>query len=266
MERLNGPGAPIDILQRHVEVLESVSGSRLIGGNTVVLLIDGPATYSVMFDAIRNSKDHINIETFTFEDDEAGRKFSDLLLQKQSEGVRVNLIYDSAGSFRTPASFFRRLRDGGINVVEYNPLNPLAIHGKWELVHRDHRKIMVVDGKVAITGGVNISRNYYTDAEPADASGKEGTRLPWRDTDVKIEGPAVAEFQKIFIETWKSQNGPALSDDNYFPDLQDMGKSLGSSNRQHPGTDEPNDFCPLHLRAYVCGEIGPYDKCLFRTR
>ena len=226
MERLNGPGAPIDILQRHVEVLESVSGSRLIGGNTVVLLIDGPATYSVMFDAIRNSKDHINIETFTFGDDEAGCKFSDLLLRKQSEGVRVNLIYDSAGSFRTPASFFRRLRDGGINVVEYNPLNPLAIHGKWELVHRDHRKIMVVDGKVAITGGVNISRNYYTDAEPADASGKEGTRLPWRDTDVKIEGPAVAEFQKIFIETWKSQNGPALSDDNYFPDLQDMGKSL----------------------------------------
>jgi cardiolipin synthase len=159
MERLKGPGAPIDILQRHIEVVESISGSRLISGNKVTLLIDGPAVYSAMFDAIRNAEDHINIETFTFENDEAGRKFSDLLLQKQSEGVRVNVIYDSAGSFRTPTSFFQRLRDGGINVVEYNPLTSLAILGKWQLVHRDHRKIMVVDGKVAITGGVNISRN-----------------------------------------------------------------------------------------------------------
>jgi cardiolipin synthase len=226
MERLKGPGAPIDILQRHIEVVESISGSRLISGNKVTLLIDGPAVYSAMFDAIRNAEDHINIETFTFEDDEAGRKFSDLLLQKQSEGVRVNVIYDSAGSFRTPTSFFQRLRDGGINVVEYNPLTSLAILGKWQLVHRDHRKIMVVDGKVAITGGVNISRNYFTHVASVDASEKEGTRVPWCDTDVKIEGPAVAEFQKVFIGTWKSQKGPALSDNNYFPELQDMGTSL----------------------------------------
>lgn len=108
MERLKGPGAPIDILQRHIEVVESISG------NKVTLLIDGPAVYSAMFDAIRNAEDHINIETFTFEDDEAGCKFSDLLLQKQSEGIRVNVIYDSAGSFRTPACFFRRLRDGAL--------------------------------------------------------------------------------------------------------------------------------------------------------
>jgi cardiolipin synthase len=85
---------------------------------------------------------------------------------------------------------------------------------------------MVVDRKVAITGGVNISRNYYTHVAPVDASEKEGMRLPWRDTDVKIEGPAVAEFQKVFIGTWESQKGPALSDNNYFPEPQDMGTSL----------------------------------------
>ena len=86
MERLNGPGAPIDILQRHIEVVESISGSRLISGNKVALLIDGPATYSAMFDAIRNAKDHINIETFTFEDDEAGRKFAICFCKNRLKG------------------------------------------------------------------------------------------------------------------------------------------------------------------------------------
>ncbi len=125
MERLKGSVAPTDMVERYSAVIESVSGSPLTSGNKVTLLIDGPATYAAMFQAMEDATDHINLETFIIEDDETGRRFSELLLKKQAEGVQVNLIYDSRGSFSTPAPFFQRLRDAGIQVVVFNPVNPL---------------------------------------------------------------------------------------------------------------------------------------------
>ncbi len=237
MERLKRSVDPTDILERHTAVVESVTESPLTKGNKVTLLVDGPATYAAMFKAIQNARDHINLETFIIEDDEVGRRFTDLLLQKQAEGIQVNLIYDSVGSFSTPAAFFQRLRDGGIQVVEFNPVNPFKAHGHWLLAHPDHRKILIIDGKVAIAGGINISSVYSS-----RLSGRrevEGAPLPWRDTDVQIEGPAVAEFQKLFLDTWQKQNGPKLSERNYFPDLKEEGNAMvrvvgstpGQSNR-----------------------------------
>src|SRR5512139_2263055 len=123
MERLKKQVGSVDILERHIALIESVSGSPLVAGNKVTLLIDGPATYDAMFKAIQNANDHINLETFMFEDDEVGRRFADLLLQKESEGVQVNLIYDSLGCLGTPAAFFQRLREGGIKTLEFNPIN-----------------------------------------------------------------------------------------------------------------------------------------------
>jgi len=237
MERLKRSVDPTDILQRHSAVIESVSGSPLTKGNKVILLVDGQVTYAAMFKAIENARDHINFETFIIEDDETGRRFVDLLLKKQAEGVQVNLIYDSVGSFSTPASFFQRLRGAGIQVVEFNPINPLKAHGKWLLAHPDHRKILIVDGKVIITGGINISQVYSS--TPFRRERDEKTPMPWRDTDVQIEGPAVAEFQKLFLDTWLKQTGPTLSERNYFPDLKEEGNALvrvvgstpGQSNR-----------------------------------
>jgi len=112
MERLKRSVAPTDILGRHTAVVESVTESPLTKGNKVTLLADGQVTYAAMFKALRNAKDHINLESYIIEDDETGRKFADLLLQKQAEGVQVKLIYDSVGSMNTPAAFFLRLRDG----------------------------------------------------------------------------------------------------------------------------------------------------------
>ena len=224
MERLKLSVDPTDILERHNAVVESVTESPLTKGNKVTLIANGQAAYAAMFKAIQNAKDHINLETFIIEDDEVGRKFADLLLQKQSEGVQVNLIYDSIGSYSTPTAFFQRLRDGGIQVVEFNPVNPFKAHGHWLLAHPDHRKILVVDGKVAITGGINISSVYSS-----RLSGRgevEGAPLPWRDTDVQIEGPAVAEFQKLFFETWQKQKGPELSERSYFPKQEEVGSAL----------------------------------------
>jgi len=122
IDRIKRSADPTDLLERETAVMESVSGSPLIKGNKVSLLIDGPATYAAMFKAVENAKDHINIETFIFEGDEIGSKFANLLLQKQSEGVQVNIIYDGIGSLGTPQSFFDRLKQGGIQVLEFNPV------------------------------------------------------------------------------------------------------------------------------------------------
>ena len=226
MERLQRSVDQTDMLQRYTAVIESVSESPLTKGNKVTLLVDGPATYAAMFKAVENARDHINLETYIMEDieDETGRKFADLLLQKQAEGVQVNLIYDSVGSYTTPAAFFQRLRDGGIQVVEFNPINPLKARGKWRLAKSDHRKILIVDGKVAITGGVNISQ-VYSSSLSGRGEGEEA-QMPWRDTDVQIEGPAVAEFQKLFLDTWQRQKGAILSERNYFPALKEEGNAL----------------------------------------
>ena len=235
MERLQRSVDPTDMLQRYSAVIESVSESPLTKGNKVTLLVDGAATYAAMFKAVENARDHINIETYTMEDieDETGRKFADLLLQKQAEGLQVNLIYDSLGSLTTPAAFFQRLREGGVHVVEFNPQNPLKARGKWRLAKSDHRKILIVDGKVAITGGVNISRVYSS--RPSGAGDEKETPLPWRDTDVQIEGPAVAEFQKLFLDTWQKQKGATLSERNYFPDLKEEGNALVGALGSTPG-------------------------------
>jgi len=224
MERLKRSVAPTDILDRHTAVVESVTESPLTKGNKVILLPDGKATYAAMFKVLQNAKDHINLESYIIEDDETGRKFADLLLKKQAKGVQVNIIYDCMGSLNTPVSFFQKLRDGGIRVVGFNPLNPMESGKKWGLTHRDHRKILIIDGKTAIIGGINISKVYSS----APFKRKKNVKVPihWRDTDIQIEGPAVAEFQKLFFDTWQKQKGPELSKRNYFPDMKESGKAL----------------------------------------
>jgi cardiolipin synthase len=225
MERLKKHGEPTDILDRHIALIESIGGSPLVAGNKVTLLIDGPATYAAMFKAIQNARDHINLETFIFEDDEVGHRFADLLLQKQWGGVQVNLIYDSLGCLNTPAAFFQRLRGGGIKTLEFNPINPAKARSKWLLTQRDHRKILIVDGAVAFAGGVNISRVYSS----SSLSGREHERNiqeSWRDTHVQVEGPAVAELQKLFLDTWAREKGPEMSKREYFPALKKEGDDL----------------------------------------
>jgi cardiolipin synthase A/B len=237
MARLKKSVLPTDLLERHSAVVESVSESPLTKGNKITLLTDGPGTYAAMFKALQTAQDHVNLESFIFEDDETGRKFSTLLLQKQAAGVQVNVIYDSVGSMNTGAAFFQRLRDAGVQVVAFNPIVPEAGREEWGLTHRDHRKILIVDGKLAIIGGVNISKVYSSSPRRRH----QGAKLPihWRDTDIQVEGPAVAEFQKLFLETWQGQKGPKLAQRSYFPELKEKGNALvrvigstpGESNR-----------------------------------
>ncbi|MGE5649794.1 MAG: cardiolipin synthase [Bacillota bacterium] len=218
-----------DILTKHVAVEEAISGAPLVAGNKVVLLDDGPITMRAMMNAIRAARDHINLETYIFEDDEVGRALADLLIEKQAAGVRVNLIYDSAGTIDTAREFFGRLRAAGVSTLEFNPVNPLHTGGDWELNQRDHRKLLVVDGRIAFTGGVNISKVYGKSSflkSRRQAPPKDAKEAAWRDTHMQIEGPAVAEFQKLFLETWRRKTGRPPGDAHYFPPLAAQGTAL----------------------------------------
>src|SRR5688572_9078525 len=197
----------LDILQQHVAVEQAIVGSPLTAGNKVLLLQDGAATYRAMFSAIGAATDHINLETYKIEDDEIGRQFSKLLLQKRSQGVQVNLLYDSVGSMGTPKAFFDRLTAGGVQVLEFNPVNPLSAKKAWLVNNRDHRKLLVIDGHTAFVGGINFSRVYSSGPFSKKSQRKPDKAEGWRDTHVRIEGPVVEQFQKLFLDTWIKQNG-----------------------------------------------------------
>lgn len=208
---------------------EAATGVPLIAGNKVTLLFDGPATMKEMMAAASAAKSTINLETYIFDQDEIGLQFADILIAKQGQGVTVNILYDSVGTLGTPKEFFDRMKAAGISMIAFNPVNPAARVGKWELNNRDHRKLMVVDGKVAFTGGINISKTY------ANSSFFRSTRQPdttdskqvgWRDTHIKIEGPAVAALQWTFVNTWVDQDAGDLPEREYFPALAPVGDKI----------------------------------------
>ena len=230
-DKLEGKAGSSDVLQKHLAHEQAINAdSPLVLGNKLTLLQNGPETYKAMFAAIRAARNNINMETFIFDDDDVGRQFSELLLEKQASGVQVNLIYDSVGGMSTPRAFYDRLRAGGINVLEFNPINPLAGNKKeWLLNNRDHRKQLIVDGRIAFTGGINISDTYSSAPsgkllrkKPKETEPKEG----WRDTHVRMEGPVVAEFQKMFMDTWARQKGEPLAPKRYFPKLKTQGDEV----------------------------------------
>ena len=220
-----------DLMARHLALEQAVSESPLVLGNRVVILENGPNTYTAMFDAIANARDSIDMETYILEADEIGNRFADALIAKQAAGVQVNLIHDSVGTLSTPTAYFKRLTDAGINVLEFNPVNPLTAKAGWDVNQRDHRKLLVIDGRTAVMGGINISGVYASRSGGSGGSAFGSARdpkneLPWRDTDLLIEGPVVATLQKLFMDTWQGQKGPPLAPRDYFPTLATQGPEV----------------------------------------
>lgn len=222
-----------NIFDRHLALEQAVSDSPLLTGNRVRLLEDGPDTYRAMFTAILAASDHINMETYILEDDAVGRLFADALIEKQRQGVQVNLIYDSVGTLGTPAEFFQRLRENGVRTLEFNPVNPATAKAGWDVNQRDHRKLLIIDGQTVFLGGINISGVYSGGSSSGRSTAASNGELPWRDTDLQIDGPVVAEFQKLFLETWAAQKGEPLAPRNYLPSLRTQGnevvRAIGSS-------------------------------------
>ena len=218
-----------DLTQRHLQIMQAAGESPLVLGNSASILIDGPQAYAAIFEAIALAKHHIHIESFIFEELEFSQTLSDLLIKKRSEGVIVRILYDSFGSKETPLAFFNRLRDNQIAVCEFNPINPLRARNGWMLNHRDHRKIVVVDGVAAFTGGINFHQVYRTDSTPTALRKSAPTIADgWRDTHLKIKGPAVAQFQQLFVDSWAKQScdPPAQVSADYFPKADENGDDV----------------------------------------
>ena len=220
-----------DVLARHLALEQAVADSPLVLGNRVVILENGPNTYAAMFSAIAAARDSINMETYILDDDAVGQRLADALIAKQQQGVQVNLIHDAVGTLGTKKEYFKRLSDAGISVLEFNPVNPVVAKAGWAVNQRDHRKLLVVDGRSAVLGGINIS-SVYSSSGGSSGSMSGGSRggdkksLPWRDTDLLIEGPVVAPLQKLFMETWQAQKGKPLAPRQYFPSLQTQGQEV----------------------------------------
>ena len=214
-------------------------------GNEARLLIDGPRAHDAMFAAMARARDHINLQTYILDDGEAGERLVAVLKDRAAQGVRVQLIYDSVGSIGTPREYFERLRDAGVSVCEFNP-----VRTRLEKVNnRDHRKILVVDGRVAFTGGINISRAYAS----ASASVRRKPHLDteqkieggWRDTQVMVQGPVVAQFQRLFLDAWALQDCGPFAEARYFPQLERSGAKAMRVVRSDPGADRSEMYAAL---------------------
>jgi len=214
-----------DMLKRHLVIEEAVAESPLVAGNTTRLLRDGDETFKAIFDGIGAAKHHINLEYYILENVEHnGIKLADLLVSKLQEGVQVNIIYDSFGSISTPPEFFDRLRKAGAKVLEFNPMNPLQRRMMKSPNDRDHRKIFIVDGHTAVVGGINLSVTYQS--RPFDSASGNPKNEHWRDTDMEVRGPIVAELQKLFFDQWYKHMGEKIDDKGYFPPLPPKGTEV----------------------------------------
>lgn len=195
------------LLAWHRLAMRDAHSGPPIGGNSARLLIDGPATYAAMFAAIQRARRSIDLQSYIFEDDEIGRKIAALLQAQRARGVTVNLLYDAVGSIGTPTVFFEALRKSGVDTCEFNPVNPMKGRAR-DPNHRNHRKILVVDGEVAFTGGINVSSVYSrgSAALPRSGTSEDRTRSGWRDTQIEIRGPAVRDIERIFEESWSAED------------------------------------------------------------
>ncbi len=231
LARLQKNGESSNIFGKHLALEEEIVDSPLVVGNQVTLLLDGVNTYDAMFSAIKNAKNHINMETFIIENDEIGARFAKLLIRKQRSGVQVNLIYDSYGSINTPKDFFKPLQACGANVLEFTPINLLMLPKGLQLIRRDHRKLLIVDGKISFVGGINIS-SVYSNGSLGKAKASQSNQK-WCDTHLRLEGPVVSEFQHMFMATWREQQGKALAVKDYFPQQQARGMSSSAPSPAH---------------------------------
>ena len=196
-----------------VTLMESLSDEPLYKDNAVRLLVDGPATYDAMFGAVHAARRYIHCEVYIIGDDDVGRTFAKLLVHKAQQGVAVRLLYDSIGSWEASQGFFDRMREAGVEVIAFGSANPLAGGNPLKVNNRDHRKILVVDGEAAFTGGLNIDKNYASSSgggSGGGSSGSSGTKKSergWRDTHVVVQGPAVAGFEQLFRTNWERSGG-----------------------------------------------------------
>jgi cardiolipin synthase A/B len=184
-------------------------------GNQVTFFHEGSSAWAAIQEAVASARHHIHLEYFIFQPDETGQALLNLLTEKAKQGVQVRLLLDAMGSRRLRRRHLQSLRDAGGKCYEFLSLNPLR--RRIQVNMRDHRKILIVDGRVAFTGGLNIGDEYL---------GKVPRFGFWRDTHLRLEGPAVAGLQRVFVEGWDFAAEEDLRGTEYFPPPATKGTSV----------------------------------------
>jgi len=210
------------------KVASYVSENKPLSGNQVEVYIETNRAYDRMEAAILEAQHHIHMMSYIFRSDQAGKRFRDLLADKARQGVEVRLLVDAVGSHQLETDFIRVLEEAGGHYAAFMPVFPLR--GHWRPNLRNHRKILIADGRVGFAGGLNIGDEYQ---------GRKKRFAPWRDTHMRVEGPAAWRLQEIFAEDWFYTTGQDLVDPGHFPQIQPVGDDVVQV--VESGPDQPHE-------------------------
>jgi cardiolipin synthase len=185
--------------------LEAYAGAPIVGGNTVEILLNGEQIFPAVLASIRSAQRTITYAQYYYEDGPVARDIAEALAERCRAGVGVNVLLDAFGSLAIPGEYLELMRVSGCHVVWFRPLSQYVFRRYYK---RNHRRILVVDGRVGFTGGAGVSRKWM---------GNGRTEHHWRDTDVRVEGPVVEYLQAAFVENWLEATGMVLGGEAYFP-------------------------------------------------
>ncbi len=205
-----------------------VADSAQLAGNRAEVFIDTEHSYAQMEKAIVEARHHVHMMSYIFRPDVAGQRFRDLLVAKAKEGVSVRLLVDAVGSHGLKNSFVRPILEAGGQFARFMPVIPF--HPTLRPNLRNHRKILVTDGRIGFAGGLNIGDEYR---------GRKKRFSPWRDTHMRVEGPVVWRLQEVFAEDWFFATGEDLVKPEHFPELPAVGDELVQV--VESGPDRSND-------------------------
>ncbi|MBC7785575.1 MAG: cardiolipin synthase B [Burkholderiales bacterium] len=191
--------------------IEGLLPPALVSGNRVAALLNGDEIFPAMLEAIRSAKQTITFETFIYWSGEIGSEFAAALTERARAGVKVHVLLDWLGSNKMDASVLEAMERDGIEVQRYHPLRWYQMS---QLNNRTHRKLLVVDGQVAFTGGVGIADQWTGSAQDEEH---------WRDSHFRVEGPVVAQVQAAFMDNWLKTKGRVLHGPEYYPVLENAG-------------------------------------------
>lgn len=183
----------------HARAFQAISRVPVVSGNGVTLLVDGAETFQAIFAAIDAAQRYVLVQFYIFRDDGLGRALKERLVARAAAGVTVRMLYDAIGCFGLPKAYLAELRAAGVDVRDVHALR--ARTNRFQVNFRNHRKIVVADGKVAFVGGFNVGDEYL---------GLDPRFGPWRDTHCRVTGPAVSQLQLVFAEDWYWASRDAL--------------------------------------------------------
>ena len=193
--------------------LGTLLGPPILHGNRIDTLRNGDEIFPAMLAAIRGAKRNIDFETYVYWSGQIGRDFAAAIAERARAGVKAHVLLDWVGSQRMETAVLQTMRDAGARVELYHPLRWYTIA---RMNNRTHRKLLIVDGQVAFTGGVGIAEEWTGNAQDPQH---------WRDTHFRVEGPAVAQMQAAFLDNWMKVTGEVSHGEDYFPALPAAGKS-----------------------------------------